>query len=56
MGRAPVIEERKHISHGEFDLPTRSLPKLIFDITEHIQLRGHSLPASFVYSKTDDVG
>lgn len=56
MGIALVIEERKHINHGEFDRPTCSLPKPIFEITEHIQLRGRSLPASFVYSRTDDVG
>jgi len=56
MGIALVIEEKKHINHGEFDRPTCSLPKPIFEITEHIPLRGRSLSASFVYSKTDDVG
>lgn len=37
---AGLIGERKgkYISHGEFDRPTRLLPKPILEITKHIQL------------------
>jgi hypothetical protein len=46
----------KHISHGEFDHPTRSLLKPIFEITGHIQLRRTlaAVAASFVYSRIGD--
>jgi hypothetical protein len=53
-----VIQESKgkHISHGEFDHPTRSLVKPIFEITGHIQLRRTlaAVAASFVYPELGD--
>jgi len=53
-----VIQESKgkHISHGEFDHPTRSLLKPIFKITGHIQLRRTlaAVAASFVYPGIGD--
>jgi hypothetical protein len=50
--------KEKHISHGEFDHPTRSLLKPIFEITGHIQLRRTlaATAASFVYPRIGDGG
>lgn len=53
-----VLQESKgkHISHGEFDYPTRSLLKPIFEMTGHTQLRRTlaAVAASFVYSDIGD--